>query len=95
MILTDERIPKEIQMRLSDRRRVLCQYLSHAPMTHREERYLPQAVLGRRHRRHSVHGQRSFDPTADVIKTEDYDPDHQIGGLGRLIVQSFATPAGT
>jgi sigma-B regulation protein RsbU (phosphoserine phosphatase) len=31
-----------------------------------------------------------FDQTADTIKTEDYDPDHQIGGLGRLIVQSFA-----
>lgn len=31
-----------------------------------------------------------FDQTADTIKAEDYDPDHQIGGLGRLIVQSFA-----
>jgi sigma-B regulation protein RsbU (phosphoserine phosphatase) len=31
-----------------------------------------------------------FDQTKDVIKAEDFDPDHQIGGLGRLIVQSFA-----
>jgi hypothetical protein len=31
-----------------------------------------------------------FDPTAEVIKAEDYDPDHQIGGLGMLIAQSFA-----
>lgn len=31
-----------------------------------------------------------FDQTADVIRAEDYDPDHQIGGLGKLIVQSLA-----
>ena len=31
-----------------------------------------------------------FDPTANVIKAEDYDPDHQVGGLGILMVQSFA-----
>ncbi|NLL37641.1 MAG: SpoIIE family protein phosphatase [Fretibacterium sp.] len=31
-----------------------------------------------------------FDPSRGTIKAEDYDPDLQIGGLGRLLTQSFA-----
>ena len=33
---------------------------------------------------------RPFDQTKDTIRAEDYNPDEQIGGLGRLIFQSLA-----
>ena len=91
-ILTDERIPKEIQMRLcliAEECFVnICSYAYDAPggivICHKQCWEDGTVAI------QFTDSGKPFDPTADVIKTEDYDPDHQIGGLGRLIVQSFA-----
>ena len=33
---------------------------------------------------------RPFDPTKDVLKLEDYDYEHEIGGLGRFLTFTIA-----
>lgn len=91
-ILTDERIPKEIQNRLcliAEECFVnICSYAYDAPggiiICHKQCWEDGTVAI------QFTDSGKPFDPTADAIKAEDYDPDRQIGGLGRLIVQSFA-----
>lgn len=91
-IFTDGRIPKEMQNRLcliAEECFVnICSYAYDAPggivICHKQCWEDGTVAI------QFTDSGKPFDPTADVIKTEDYDPDHQIGGLGRLIVQSFA-----
>ena len=91
-ILTDDQIPKEMQNRLClIAEECFVNICSYAYDTHggivicRKQCWEDGTVAIQ-----FTDSGKPFDPTADVIKTEDYDPDHQIGGLGRLIVQSFA-----
>ncbi len=91
-IFTDDRIPKEMQNRLcliAEECFVnICSYAYDAPggivICHKQCWEDGTVAI------QFTDSGKPFDPTADVIKTEDYDPNHQIGGLGRLIVQSFA-----
>jgi len=91
-ILTDERIPEEIQNRVSLIAEEcfvnICFYAYDAPggivICHKQSWEDGTVAI------QFTDSGKPFDPTAEVIKAEDYDPDHQIGGLGMLIAQSFA-----
>ena len=91
-IFTDERIPKEIQKRLCLMAEEcfvnICSYAYDTPggnIICRKQSWEDGTVAIQ-----FTDSGKPFDPTVDAIKAEGYDPDHQIGGLGILIVQSFA-----
>ncbi|MDI9395142.1 MAG: SpoIIE family protein phosphatase [Euryarchaeota archaeon] len=91
-ILMDDRIPKKMQKRLcliAEECFVnICSYAYDRPggitICHKQSWEDGTVAI------QFTDSGKPFDQTRETIKAEDYDPDNQIGGLGRLITQSFA-----
>ncbi|MDI9470241.1 MAG: SpoIIE family protein phosphatase [Bacillota bacterium] len=91
-IRTDDRIPEEIKKRL-------CLIAEECFVNICSYAYEPPGGTVICHKQSWADGTvamqftdsgRPFDQTKDTIRAEDYNPDEQIGGLGRLIFQSLA-----